>query len=53
MYSLVPKERNDRKKNDTAGKWSNIGDRASGFGLNRKDMDILLSAFKNLKIIEF
>merc|ERR1711974_538652 len=22
-YSLVPKERHDRKKNDTAGKWSN------------------------------
>ena len=31
----------------------NIGNRASGLGLNIKDMDVLLSAFKNLEIIQF
>ena len=31
----------------------NIGDRASGLGLNIKGMDILLSALKKLEIIQF
>ena len=31
----------------------NIGNRASGLGLNIKDMDVLLSALKNLEIIQF
>ena len=31
----------------------NIGNRASGLGLNIKGMDILLSAFENLEIIQF
>ena len=55
MYSLVPKERNGRKENSTL--WVenglNIGNRASGLDLNMKDINILLSAFKNLEIIQF
>ena len=31
----------------------NIGNRASGLGLSMKDMDVLLSSFKNLEIIQF
>ena len=31
----------------------NIGDRASGLGINIKGMDILLSALKKLEIIQF
>ena len=48
------------QKNVMAGKkivWVenglNIGNRASGLGLNIKDMDVLLSALKNLEIIQF
>ena len=52
-YYLIPKERHDRKKMTRMEKGLNIGDTASGLGLNIKGMDILLSAFKNLEIIEF
>ena len=31
----------------------NIGNRASGLGINIEDMDVLLSALKNLEIIQF
>ena len=31
----------------------NIGNRASGLGLNIKDMDVLLSALKKLETIQF
>ena len=31
----------------------NIGDRASGLGINIKGMDIFLAALKNLEIIQF
>ena len=31
----------------------NIGNRASGLGLNIKDMDVLLSALNFLEIIQF
>ena len=31
----------------------NIGNRASGLGPSIKDMDVLLSALKNLEIIQF
>ena len=48
------------QKRDTTGKkmtWLenglNIGDRASGLGLNVKGMDILLSALKYSEIIQF
>ena len=48
------------QKRDTAGKKMtqlenglNIGDRASGLGINIKGMDIFLAALKNLEIIQF
>ena len=48
------------QKNVLAGKkivWVenglNIGNRASGLGLNIKDMDVLLSALKKLETIQF
>ena len=31
----------------------NIGDRATGMGLNIQGMDILLSALKTLEIVQF
>ena len=40
-------------KNDTAGIWLDISDKASGRGLNMKGMDILLSALISLEIIQF
>ena len=46
-YSLVTKERHDRKKMTRLENGFNIGDRASNLGLNIKGMDILLSALKN------
>ena len=48
--TLVPKEGQDWKENDTTGKWFYIGDRASGLGFNRKDMGIsCFKAYKNYK----
>ena len=48
------------QKNVMAGKkivWVenglNIGNRASGLGLNIKDVDVLLSALKKLEIIQY
>ena len=51
-YSLVSKERQDREKMTRLKKGLNIGDRATGLGLNIQVMDILLSALKNLEIIK-
>ena len=52
-YSLVPKERHERKKMARLENGLNIGDRAIGLGLNIKGMDILLAALKNIEIIQF
>ena len=53
-YSLVPNESNDCwKENVTAETDLNIGSRDSGLGLIKKAMVILLSASKNLEIIQF